>query len=110
MHYGLHPLRSTRSYPTALSPRHFILLFIMPASANYMIHRHEALHRLKVEQLPAIKPIDEWETDHHLDLNGRPPIRMIPVPGRRCGTCLAKGQTVWVIPGKRCPQCGTEVQ
>ena len=33
----------------------------------------------------------------------------MPVPGRKCPTCLSRGQTVWVIPGKCCPQCGTPV-
>ena len=32
-----------------------------------------------------------------------------PVPGRRCPACLDRGDTVWVIPGKCCPQCGTPV-
>lgn len=32
-----------------------------------------------------------------------------PVPGRRCPSCLERGDTVWVIPGKCCPQCGTPV-
>jgi len=32
-----------------------------------------------------------------------------PVPGRRCPSCLGRGDTVWVIPGKCCPQCGTPV-
>jgi len=32
-----------------------------------------------------------------------------PVPGRRCPSCLEKGDTVWVIPGKNCPVCGTPV-
>ena len=31
------------------------------------------------------------------------------VPGRKCPACAAKGQTVWVISGKCCPQCGTPV-
>lgn len=31
------------------------------------------------------------------------------VPGRRCPACLERGDTVWVIPGKCCPQCGTPV-
>lgn len=32
-----------------------------------------------------------------------------PVPGRRCPSCLERGDTVWVIPGKSCPICGTPV-
>ena len=32
-----------------------------------------------------------------------------PVPGRRCPACLERGDTVWVIPGKCCPICGTPV-
>jgi len=32
-----------------------------------------------------------------------------PVPGRRCPACLERGQTVWVIPGKCCSNCGTPV-
>ncbi|KAF2105214.1 hypothetical protein BDV96DRAFT_560707 [Lophiotrema nucula] len=36
--------------------------------------------------------------------------KTMPVPGRRCAACLLeKGDTVWVIPGNRCPQCGTSV-
>jgi len=31
------------------------------------------------------------------------------VPGRRCPACLERGDTVWVIPGKCCSQCGTRV-
>lgn len=37
------------------------------------------------------------------------PSSRMPVPGRRCPSCLERGQTVWVIPGKCCPQCGTPV-
>jgi rRNA maturation endonuclease Nob1 len=37
------------------------------------------------------------------------PISSVPVPGRRCPACLERGDTVWVIPGKCCPQCGTPV-
>lgn len=33
----------------------------------------------------------------------------LPVPGRRCPSCLERGDTVWVIPGKCCPVCGTPV-
>ncbi|KAF1999404.1 hypothetical protein P154DRAFT_231512 [Amniculicola lignicola CBS 123094] len=36
-------------------------------------------------------------------------VNTVPVPGRRCPCCLEKGDTVWVIPGKCCPQCGTPV-
>ena len=36
-------------------------------------------------------------------------IRSRPVPGRRCPACLERGDTVWVIPGKCCPVCGTPV-
>ena len=32
-----------------------------------------------------------------------------PVPGRRCPSCLDREVTVWVIPGKCCPICGTPV-
>ena len=31
------------------------------------------------------------------------------VPARKCPSCAKKGQVVWVIPGKRCVQCGTQV-
>ena len=34
---------------------------------------------------------------------------LVKVPGRRCPACLERGQTVWVIPGKCCPTCGTPV-
>ncbi|KAF2808557.1 uncharacterized protein BDZ99DRAFT_464422 [Mytilinidion resinicola] len=37
------------------------------------------------------------------------PITTMPVPGRRCPACLEKGETVWVIQGKCCPECGTPV-
>jgi len=30
-----------------------------------------------------------------------------PISGVRCPTCPAKGQEVWVIPGKACGYCGT---
>ncbi|KAF2186936.1 hypothetical protein K469DRAFT_570978 [Zopfia rhizophila CBS 207.26] len=36
-------------------------------------------------------------------------VRTLPVPGRRCPACLERGETIWVIPGKCCPQCGTPV-
>lgn len=29
------------------------------------------------------------------------------MPGVRCPTCLAKGEEVWVIPGRACGACGT---
>ena len=32
------------------------------------------------------------------------------VPGRRCPTCLERGDTVWVIPGNCCPECETPVR
>jgi hypothetical protein len=32
-----------------------------------------------------------------------------PTPGRRCPSCLEKGDSVWVIPGQSCPICGTPV-
>jgi len=35
------------------------------------------------------------------------PIKDMPIPGVRCPTCAAKGQEVWVIPGKACGYCGT---
>jgi len=35
--------------------------------------------------------------------------RSRPVTGRRCPACLERGDTVWVIPGKCCPVCGTPV-
>ncbi|KAF2845008.1 hypothetical protein T440DRAFT_408328 [Plenodomus tracheiphilus IPT5] len=33
----------------------------------------------------------------------------IPVPGRRCRTCLERGDTIWVIPGTQCRVCDTTV-
>lgn len=36
-------------------------------------------------------------------------VKLMPVPGRRCPACLERGLTVWVIPGKCYPQCGTPV-
>lgn len=33
----------------------------------------------------------------------------MPAPGRKCPSCNFKGETVWVIPGKCCPACGTPV-
>ncbi|KAH9213801.1 hypothetical protein DL95DRAFT_524270 [Leptodontidium sp. 2 PMI_412] len=36
-----------------------------------------------------------------------PSVRVVPMPGVRCGTCAGNGQDVWVIPGKACPVCGS---
>ncbi|KAF2106076.1 hypothetical protein BDV96DRAFT_508473, partial [Lophiotrema nucula] len=37
-------------------------------------------------------------------------VRMMPVPGRRCPECLeTRGETIWIIPGRCCWQCGTPV-
>ena len=48
--------------------------------------------------------------DSSLDLSGSDEgVITNPVPGRRCPACLERGDTVWVIPGKCCPQCGTPV-
>jgi hypothetical protein len=41
-----------------------------------------------------------------IDSSGEP---SYPVPGRRCPACLERDVTVWVIPGKCCPICGTPV-
>ncbi|KAK3935075.1 hypothetical protein QBC46DRAFT_346993 [Diplogelasinospora grovesii] len=38
---------------------------------------------------------------------GEEGIRNIPLPGIRCQTCAAKGEEVWVIPGRACGSCGT---
>ena len=46
------------------------------------------------------------DDDDNDDLWGEPED---PVPGRRCPSCLERGDTVWVIPGKCCTQCGTPV-
>ncbi|PSN63336.1 hypothetical protein BS50DRAFT_577087 [Corynespora cassiicola Philippines] len=42
-------------------------------------------------------------------MNDAEGVQTMPVPGRRCPACLERGDTVWVIPGKCCPQCGTPV-
>lgn len=34
---------------------------------------------------------------------------LVQVQGVRCPACSARGQTIWVVPGKCCPQCGTPV-
>ncbi|KAK0710145.1 hypothetical protein B0T26DRAFT_755255 [Lasiosphaeria miniovina] len=34
-------------------------------------------------------------------------IRSIMLPGVRCPTCAAKGEEVWVIPGRACGYCRT---
>ncbi|KAK0729743.1 hypothetical protein B0H67DRAFT_473902 [Lasiosphaeris hirsuta] len=31
----------------------------------------------------------------------------LQLPGVRCPTCAAKGNEVWVIPGRACGDCGT---
>ncbi|KAL3417122.1 hypothetical protein PVAG01_11122 [Phlyctema vagabunda] len=36
-----------------------------------------------------------------------PGMSMVPMSGVRCPTCLARGQEVWVIPGRACGYCGT---
>jgi cytochrome c oxidase subunit 1 len=37
------------------------------------------------------------------------PLQSMPIPARKCPRCLENNSTVWVIPGKSCPQCGTPV-
>ncbi|KAH6852840.1 hypothetical protein J4E91_002316 [Alternaria rosae] len=51
-------------------------------------------------------PIDRVAIPCMNDAEG---IVTMPVPGRRCPACLERGDTVWVIPGKCCIQCGTPV-
>ncbi|CAK4032829.1 Hypothetical predicted protein [Lecanosticta acicola] len=75
---------------------------------TYNQQRNEALQRLGIEQLPTL-----YAPPEHIDtcplFEQSLPVRQMPVPGRRCPSCLAQGKTQWVIPGKRCPKCGTEV-
>ncbi|KAF2769542.1 hypothetical protein EJ03DRAFT_312272 [Teratosphaeria nubilosa] len=67
-------------------------------------HIHRTLRRKQISSSEQAEwDIGRYHSDCHL------PIRTMPVPGRRCPTCLAKGVTIWVIPGKRCSNCGTEV-
>lgn len=93
------------------------------------IHRHQILERLGIEQLPALLPGEEIPFFEPEETRAEIPIISLPVstlqcfgirseattdnylqvPGRKCPACLAKGETVWVIPGKCCPQCGTPV-
>ncbi|EUC31241.1 hypothetical protein COCVIDRAFT_39373 [Bipolaris victoriae FI3] len=42
-------------------------------------------------------------------MNDAEGITTMPVPGRRCPACLERGDTVWVVPGKNCHECGTPV-
>ncbi|KAF2682860.1 hypothetical protein K458DRAFT_306573 [Lentithecium fluviatile CBS 122367] len=51
-------------------------------------------------------PIDRIAVLSMYEVEG---ITSMPVPSRRCPACLERGQTVWVIPGKCCPECGTPV-
>ncbi|KAL0257252.1 hypothetical protein SLS55_008062 [Diplodia seriata] len=73
------------------------------------IRRHEILERLGIEQLPALMPGQEHPDVEPEERRPEVPLVMLPVPGRKCPSCLAKGETVWVIPGKCCPACGTPV-
>ncbi|RDW62040.1 hypothetical protein BP6252_11473 [Coleophoma cylindrospora] len=58
------------------------------------------------ESLEAPKPnmimpyIDE-------DIHPASGMAMSPMSGVRCPSCLARGQEVWVIPGRACGYCGT---
>ena len=36
-------------------------------------------------------------------------LSFVKVPARKCPICDGNGQTVWVIPGKCCPNCGSYV-
>ncbi|KAF2146514.1 uncharacterized protein K452DRAFT_294082 [Aplosporella prunicola CBS 121167] len=72
------------------------------------VRRQEILERLGIEQLPPLMPGEEY-AHAEPERGGSVPMVMLPVPGRKCPACLAKGETVWVIPGKCCPQCGTPV-
>jgi hypothetical protein len=56
---------------------------------------------------PYVDSDSEGESRGQQDGDGKP--IQNPVPGRRCPACLERGDTVWVIPGKCCPQCGTPV-
>ncbi|KAK7542867.1 uncharacterized protein J3D65DRAFT_665185 [Phyllosticta citribraziliensis] len=74
------------------------------------IHRQQILERLGIEQLPALLPGEEMPFFDPDETRSEIPIISLPVPGRKCPACLAKGEVVWVIPGKCCPQCGTPLQ
>ncbi|KAJ9633937.1 hypothetical protein H2199_009186 [Coniosporium tulheliwenetii] len=74
------------------------------------IRRRDLLERLGIEQLSALEaaydPVDWFLDGSQAD---HPFRTVMTVPGRKCPACLAKGDTVWVILGKCCPQCGTPV-
>jgi len=59
------------------------------------------------EDNPEVDGPNGGTSDSEQDGDGKP--TQNPVPGRRCPACLERGDTVWVIPGKCCPQCGTPV-
>ncbi|KAF2459859.1 hypothetical protein BDY21DRAFT_336688 [Lineolata rhizophorae] len=65
--------------------------------------------KLDLEQLSGQAiPVNSAEIQWDESPNDNPTTNYT-VPGRKCPNCLAKGQTVWVIKGKCCPQCGTVV-
>ncbi|CZT22848.1 uncharacterized protein RCC_08554 [Ramularia collo-cygni] len=97
---------------------------------SYSAQKYEALRRLGVQQLSTLYEPSYHHHHHGLHhterRNSSPrnsfdvdeprypfamnlPIRDRPVPGRKCPNCLARGQTYWVAYGKRCAQCGTEI-
>ncbi|QSZ37427.1 hypothetical protein DSL72_009525 [Monilinia vaccinii-corymbosi] len=70
----------------------------------------------------SFQPIIPFEIIIQEEMNDLPSIQSTPfgefsdffglieipgMPGVRCPTCLAKGQEVWVIPGRACGACGT---
>ncbi|KAL9534668.1 hypothetical protein SMMN14_00322 [Sphaerulina musiva] len=85
---------------------------------TYNAQREERLRRLGIEQLPPLTACSSFESDTStcsliaetssltIGMSG---VRERPVPGKKCPSCISRGQTIWVIQGKRCPQCGTEV-
>ncbi|KAF2172503.1 hypothetical protein M409DRAFT_17737 [Zasmidium cellare ATCC 36951] len=79
---------------------------------SYSPEQHAILLSLGIEQLPAVlcsPQDDEVELELAQTFTDTPPIRRMPVPGKRCPDCLNRGQVVWVIPGKKCQKCGREV-
>ncbi|RKF54092.1 hypothetical protein GcC1_214019 [Golovinomyces cichoracearum] len=55
--------------------------------------------------LPSIPSTDEDSITLLVEVPGA---KKCDMPGVRCQTCARLGNTVWVLPGKWCPICGTE--
>nr|POF12889.1 hypothetical protein CFP56_10039 [Quercus suber] len=73
----------------------------------FNVQHDKPIRRQTRPQRPLNCPAIIWDDE---DSCGQLPIEEFPVPGRRCPDCFRKGQTVWVLPGKKCSQCGTIVK